>query len=167
MLQTKDKNASDATDTRRELVQRIAASPQFRKSPRMREFLFFITERTLQGQADELTEHNIGCGVFGRTDGYDPTEDNIVRVSARQLRSKLKEYCQAEGETEPLLLEIPRGAYVPVFKPSGKPEDHVPPVAPNARLPFWITVGALVFAGVAMAAAGWFWHENRTLTAAL
>ena len=109
--------ASPSCEEHRRLAHRIAESPPFRKSPRMREFLFFIVERTLQGQGQELTEQNIGRQVFGRPADYSPTEDNIVRVSARQLRSKLKEYFESNGLEEEFILEVPKGAYLPVFKP--------------------------------------------------
>jgi hypothetical protein len=47
-------------DERWELVKRIAAKPSFRKSPRLKQFLFFITERSLSGHPEETTEYNIG-----------------------------------------------------------------------------------------------------------
>jgi hypothetical protein len=40
-------------------------------------------------------------------------EDSSVRVHARQLRLKLHEYFDGEGREEPMIVEIPKGAYNP------------------------------------------------------
>src|ERR1700759_346071 len=71
------------TDERWELVTRIAASPSFRKSPRLRHFLLFVTQLNLTGQAAEISEYEIGCKVFKRGQKYNPSEDSIVRTAAR------------------------------------------------------------------------------------
>jgi hypothetical protein len=106
---------SDQT-SEREVVQRILRSPQFEKSPRLREFLTYITDRTWGGDVDSLKEQLIGHAVFKRQEAYDPVADNIVRVQARQLRLKLEEYFSGEGKDEPLILTVPKGKYVPVFE---------------------------------------------------
>ncbi len=53
--------------------------------------------------------------VFGRSEGYDSNEDNIVRSYARNLRKRIDEYFATEGRDEDLRLEIPRGGYIPIF----------------------------------------------------
>jgi hypothetical protein len=161
ILQTKDIESPPLPGEHRRLVQRIAESSHFRKSPRLREFLFFIVERYMEGRAHELTEQDIGCRVFERPLGYKPSEDNIVRVSVRQLRSKLKDYFDAEGLEEEFTLEVPRGGYVPVFKPV----EHVG-TERGRTWPIRVAAAASVFALVALAVALWFWRENRTLKAA-
>lgn len=102
-------------DERWELVARIAASHSFRKSPRLRQFLLFVTEMTLTGHAEEISEFEIGWKVFERGQDYSPSEDSIVRTAARQLRAKVKEYFESEGAAELWQIEIPKGGYVPIF----------------------------------------------------
>jgi hypothetical protein len=117
---------------KREFVQRIADSPAFRGAPRLREFLLFVTERALSDRLDDISEQRIGHEVFRRPVDYDTANDNIVRVSARQVRMKLKEYAEGDGRDEPWVLEIPKGAYIPVFTPRALPEKTAassPPVA--------------------------------------
>lgn len=104
-------------DDRWELANRVADTPQFRRSPRLREFLLYACDRALRGQHDELHEQQIGCKVFGRRPGYNPSEDNIVRVEARKLRTRLEEYFASEGRVEPVLIAVPKGSYVPNFVP--------------------------------------------------
>jgi hypothetical protein len=108
-------------DERWHLVERITASHPFQKSARLRELLLYITEQTLCGHAHQLNEHNIGLAVFGKRADYSPLEDSSVRVHARQLRLRLHEYFDSVGVGESLILEIPKGSYVPEFRPARLP----------------------------------------------
>ena len=67
--------------------------------------------------AEDLHEQQIGIAVFGRSPSYDTSQDNIVRVNAMELRKRIDLYFADEGQNEPLVFEIPRGSYVPVFRP--------------------------------------------------
>jgi hypothetical protein len=128
---------------------------------RLREFLTYVTSETLQGQPEKVSEQQIGCSVFERQPGYSSSEDNIVRVHARQLRSRLEEYFLTEGRNEPVVLEIPKGSYVPVFQdrlvlqPPIVPEPiHAEPAAVEkrtrwfARIPNSLAIGAVAFSAV-------------------
>jgi hypothetical protein len=106
-----------ADDPRWMLVQRIVVSPYFRRSTLLANFLLFVCDRYLCGQTAEINEKQIGFHVFGRVEGYNASDDNIVRNYARTLRKRLEEYFAAEGKDESLTLLIPRGGYVPVFSP--------------------------------------------------
>lgn len=110
-------------DPRWHLAQRIAVSRSIGRSPLLSEFLLYICDRYLRDQTSELTEQRIGVQVFGRSEGYNSNDDNIVRNYARTLRKRVEEYFATEGRHEDLKLEIPRGAYIPVFysRPSDKP----------------------------------------------
>jgi hypothetical protein len=110
------------TDERWQLVQRIVSSPHFQKSTRLRELLQYIVEQTLHGNARELTEQHIGNALFHKPSDYSPLEDSSVRVHVRQLRLKLHEYFNEDGRNEPIILEIPKGSYAPVFRTAQKME---------------------------------------------
>lgn len=148
-----------ATDDRWQLVQRIVSSPPFHKSGRLRDLLLYITEQTIRGSAHELTEQHIGEAVFHKATGYSPLEDSSVRVHARQLRLKLHEYFDGVGREEALVVEIPKGAYTPIFRPAKAqlPNALPVPVQPIARqfrratLP-WTLCGvlAILFAGTVL-----------------
>ena len=105
-----------APDQRSALLQRVMWSRQIEKSTRIREFLAFVCERAIREPSAEIHEQEIGCHVFGRPAEYDTTADNIVRVTASQARKKLEQYFSGEGAAEPLILEIPKGQYTPVFR---------------------------------------------------
>jgi hypothetical protein len=142
------------SDPRWLLAQRVAQSELFRHSPRLRGFLLFIVERTLRNCADELVEYEIGTQAFDRTADFNPADDSIVCSSARLLRAKLKEYFAGEGRDEPLLIEVPKGAYVPEFVP--RPPAEAPGldevlIPPAARRP--VAIYALCAACVVLLAA--------------
>ncbi|WP_321476343.1 hypothetical protein [uncultured Paludibaculum sp.] len=154
-----------AVTERRALVTRVLNSPQFIRSSRQRELLSFICERALASENPELNEADIGHHVFGRPESYNPGDDNIVRVAARQLRTKLAEYFATDGRHEPLVVEIPKGAYLPVFHPAGSPLHPEPPEpAPRPRKPALGLAAAATVAAVLFAAlATWAFLQNRSL----
>jgi hypothetical protein len=116
-------------DARWQLIERILATGPFQKSGRLRELLRYMSERAIHGHAQELTEHNIGTAAFGKPWDYSPVEDSSVRVHARQLRLKLHEYFDGEGREESMIVEIPKGAYTPVFREAKHSEVEPPAVA--------------------------------------
>jgi TolB-like protein len=48
--------------------------------------------------------------------------DAIVRIHAGRLRRALKEYYYDIGKNDPIVIEIPKGSYIPVFQPKNKIE---------------------------------------------
>jgi hypothetical protein len=159
-------------DARWELVQRVADSDYFRKGPKLRAFLLYVCENTILGRPEDVREQLIGSKIFGRRADYDPSADNIVRVEARELRKRLEAYFASEGKDEGVILEIPKGAYVPIFRP--REDTALPPVeaeepaagAPvrtTARASRWL-VTIVAMGLVAWAAATlWLVTENERL----
>jgi hypothetical protein len=94
---------------------RIRESRALTGCRRLVQLLEFVVRSTLQGEATHLKETTIGVGVFGRNPDYDPKADTIVRSQAWRLRSKLRKYYAAEGASDPVIIELPLGHYVPVF----------------------------------------------------
>jgi hypothetical protein len=140
----------------RALVERILASTEFQRATRLRSFLTYVVDRQLAGRQEEITETLIGYRVFGRTATYNPGEDSIVRTEARTLRQRLERYFTGAGASEPVVLEIRRGGYVPVFRSrAGVTASAAVPSVPAPRVPLtrrqWIAIGApaLALAGAA------------------
>jgi hypothetical protein len=136
VLESKAIDAEErSADPRWQLVERISATEPFRKSPRFRDLLHYLAERALDGgNADELTERAIGQAVFGKPADYSPTEDSTVRVHVRQLRLKLHEYFDTAGRQERIILEVPKGGFMPVFQEVPRPEQTTPPTADRPNL---------------------------------
>jgi serine/threonine-protein kinase len=104
------------TDLIRTQVEKIVRNRAFAQSERMQRFLRFTVEHCLGRRPEELKEYLIGVEVFDKKTDYDPRLDPIVRVEARRLRAKLKEYYETEGQQDELIIEYPKGAYVPHFR---------------------------------------------------
>jgi hypothetical protein len=51
--------------------------------------------------------------VFGRPQNFDSATDPVVRVEAGRLREKLREYYGADGQGDPVLIDLPKGTYSP------------------------------------------------------
>src|SRR5215471_972050 len=108
----------------RDELSRILSSSEFRTSKRSQEFLRYIVEHTVNGQAGLLKERTIGVEVFGRSLDYDPGEDATVRVKAGEVRKRLGLYYAEDGIHDPLRIELPLGTYVPEFRYVEIPAAH-------------------------------------------
>jgi serine/threonine-protein kinase len=97
-------------------LRRILASREFAPSNRMCRFLRLVVTDTLQGKSDDLKEYRLGLEVFDRQESFDPGADPIVRVEARRLRAKLAKYYDDDGRHDDILIELPKGGYVPLFR---------------------------------------------------
>lgn len=179
-----------AEDERWIVAQRVVNSGHFSRSPLLSRFLLYIVAETIEGRAEQITEHKIGVQVFDRPPDYRTVEDNIVRNYARQIRKRLADfYSSADGANESIRIEIPLGGYVPLFprsspmKPQAVPAAEVPdhPASPAAhqhlRRPFSgygksTIAAALLLYTIVIAATSWFIeahlrHPNRTATSSL
>jgi hypothetical protein len=102
-------------DPRWQAVLRITRSDTFAKATRLCQFLMYVCERSLTNRLEEITEQQIGVHVFGKPATYNPSDDTIVRATARQLRQRLAVYYQEVGIRDSLKITIPRGGYIPIF----------------------------------------------------
>lgn len=118
------------------LAERACASHHLNRSTRLKELLHFLCRRAWDEAADEIKEHEIGVAVFDRDPQFDSSQDTLVRVQASQLRKRLERYFAEEGIEEPVVLEIPRGSYVPIAR-EREPEKtvEVPATSPPSPPP--------------------------------
>ena len=112
-------------------LDRILASELFLRSDRLSAFLRFVVEETLKGDGAALKEHVIAMELYGKGADFNTAADPIVRVDARRLRDKLREY-YASSPPGAVIISVPKGSYTPVFEP-GDPAlaFHPPPSAPQ------------------------------------
>jgi len=110
------------------LAQRVVASPDLRTSPKLCKFFLYIVDCYLRDAPEDATEQQIGVHVFHRRPGYNSSDDSIVRSQARLLRLKLAGYFADAGSHEEIIIEIPKGHYLPVFHAAAqKPLRPEPP----------------------------------------
>jgi TolB-like protein/Tfp pilus assembly protein PilF len=115
---------------RREL-EKVLSSERFREAEGLRRFLRCAVEHSLRGEGDQLKEYRIGVEVLDRDSSFDPRLDPVVRMAARRLRVKLKEYYEAEGRQDPIRIDVPKGGYAAVFSANAFPELLVPENSPH------------------------------------
>ena len=94
---------------------RIVTSRPFANSPRLQAFLEYVVEEFLAGHAERIKAFSIGQAVFGGDENFDPQNNTIVRVEAGRLRNRLSEYHLTIGRDDAVIIDIPKGTYVPVF----------------------------------------------------
>jgi hypothetical protein len=100
----------------REQLGRILGSAAFRHTLRLTRFLTFVVEETLAGQGDRVKAYTVAVEALGRKTDFDPQSSPIVRVEAGRLRDALARYYAGSGGNDPLLIDVPRGGYVPTFR---------------------------------------------------
>src|SRR5215207_272442 len=114
--------AASEADIRRQL-ERILGHSAFDASVRMRTFLAYVVEEALAGRGDRIKAFSIAQDVFGRDASFDAHSDPLVRVEAGHLRRSLERYYLKAGGTDPIVIEIPKGSYVPTFTVRGPPSS--------------------------------------------
>ncbi len=157
-------------------LEKILMSPVFSTAARPSRLLRFLVQETVDGRGDGLKEYTLGTSVLGRTPSFDPRTDPIARVEASRLRDRLDLYYATEGRTDPVMISLPKGGYVPAFE-IGPPEAalpdaaSLPPAIPAgravSRIPWqWIAAGSALLA-MAGIAAFTFLHSNTPTVSSL
>jgi len=131
-------------DVRAEL-DRILASAQFSVPKRVRQFLVYVINETLIGRGDRIKAYSIAVEVFGRNPNFDIRNDPVVRIEAGRLRRALERHYLLGGNTDPVVIEIPKGGYVPRFHwrhelPGDR--DHEAQPIPSGRREFGQSISA-------------------------
>lgn len=119
-------------DPRMAQLGRILDSEKFAGSGRLGRFLRFVVEETLAGRSDQVKEYTIGLEVYDKPSTYDPKVDSTVRVEAGKLRARLTAYYESEGKSDPLVISIPKGAYIPAFETRTVVELPMPEARPSS-----------------------------------
>jgi len=85
-------------EDRKAEVQRVLLSPQFRRTPKLQRFLELVCEYYFQNRGHEINEFLIATEAFGKGPAFDPSQDSLVRVQAREVRRRLREHYQSDGQ---------------------------------------------------------------------
>ena len=156
---------SEAQAARRQL-DKVLASPGFARNERMSLFLRFVVERHLEGRDAELKESLIAIEVFGRPPGYDSKQDPIVRTEASRLRARLSEYYLADGKGDSMVIDLPKGGYVPVLRQAVTEAIPAPRHPLTRALPIAAAAACVAIALIAL--GGWWWfHKNVPIAIAV
>jgi hypothetical protein len=102
-------------DRIRTQLAKVLKSPAFAGTERLRRFLQFIVEQSIECPNEPLKEIIIGRELYASAGDFDPRLSAVVRVDATRLRAKLREYYASEGAVDSLTIDLPKGSYTPVF----------------------------------------------------
>jgi TolB-like protein/Tfp pilus assembly protein PilF len=151
-----------APEAVRNQLERVLGSAGFARNERLSRFLRFVVQQSLEGKDEELKESVIAVEVFGRKPDFDSKRDPIVRTEAARLRARLNEYYLNGGSADPLIVDLPKGGYAPVFR--GR--DGTPAIPPergnDGRQRSLVRVVAIALACVLGVVSGaWIWRSRQ------
>ena len=112
-------------------IDKLASSHALHGSESLCKLLRYLAKHALDHPGSPIKEYQIATEVFGRSTDFDPQLDSMVRVQAGRLRVKLAEYYNSDGESDPIMVELPRGTYVLSLHHRSAP----PPRVHSAQLP--------------------------------
>jgi TolB-like protein len=156
----------------REELERVLSSVCFARAEGLSRLLRFLVERQLEGRQSELKESLIGVEVYGRSPDYDPKLDSTVRSEATRLRARLSKYYSTEGSQNLLVIDLPKGGYVPGFRdaeptpglqpePAGPVQPEPVPCVQRARPKRLRLAAGLAGFVVAATALGVWWAVHK------
>lgn len=105
-------------------IQRVLQSAAFRNASTLQQLLQYLAAKAFERAGETLKEYTIGVEALGRPHDFDPKIDPIVRVQIHRLRQKLKEYYDADGSRDPVIVDIPKGHYLPGFATVPVPDSE-------------------------------------------
>ncbi len=123
-------------------VDRLLESDLLKGSLTLHRLLRFIVQAKIDGRDDEVKESVLATDVFERSPDFDNRVDPVVRVQAHRLRRKLEVYYAGPGADDLIVIQVPKGSYVPdiharkrTAAASAGPKRTAPPPNPTPREP--------------------------------
>lgn len=104
-----------SVEEKREQLERLLHSRVFHGSGLLATLLQYLVSQSFNEPDIQPKEYTIALEVFKRGSEFDPRTNSIVRVHAKRLRTKLQEYYETEGESDRVLIDLPKGHYRVAF----------------------------------------------------
>lgn len=118
---------SPSVDEVRDQLATLVQRGSFQVPDRLVRFLEYIVNETLAGREQRIKAFTVAMDVFGRSSDFDAQTDPCVRTAAMRLRSELERYYLTAGRADLIMIDIPRGTYVPHFTKRSPARDHEGP----------------------------------------
>ncbi len=159
------RNTEIAGDAVLAQLEKVLASEAFQGATRSTTLLGFLVDEVVKGRTDRLKEYTLGAEGLGKGEAFDPRTDPIVRAEASRLRARLERYYAGAGRDDAVLIELPKGSYVPRFSlrtpaAPGAATDPTPPPSPSwstQRRLSWVALGVAVGVIATAAWGRWAW----------
>ena len=114
-----DSSVALEREDREQALRSVLTSQAFARSEQLKNFLRYVCQLEIAGRSAEIKEYSIGVEALGRPSSYSPTADSSVRRRAFELRHKHEEVYAGELAGSEILIDLPKGSYVPVFRYRG------------------------------------------------
>jgi hypothetical protein len=118
-------NPPDSREVRRHL-DKLLASSSFSNAPRAQQFLRFVVEEALAGRANDIKEPVVAARVFNLGGNFDRRKSSIVRAEATHVRRRLRDYQAHAGASDSVIVDLPRGGYVPSIRTAASSGSKAP-----------------------------------------
>ncbi len=105
----------------------VLDSRVFADARRLKSFLSYIVQETLDGRGQDIRAKLIASDVYNRQPEDGSEQEAIVRVDAGRLRRRLDAYYGGEGSQDPVRIYVPSGAYIPSFEERAIETDNEEP----------------------------------------
>lgn len=86
-----------------------------KSSPVLTNFLRYVVEETVNENQHCIKEYSIAVNVLNRSSDFNSNDDAVVRIHAGRLRRVMNEYYLTQGQNNVLMIDIPKGSYIPTF----------------------------------------------------
>lgn len=111
----------------REEAEKIVKSGALGRSSQLADLFGFLVANADQAEAPKEAE--IADRVFGRSTGFDPAQDALVRVHVHRLRTKIDQYYLTQPNPDGVRLRILKGEYRLVIDDGSSPDQAQGPSA--------------------------------------
>lgn len=96
-------------------VRRILNSPAFKNSSTLSKFLEFIIAEKINDRDQYIKEYSVAVNVLNRPPSFNPRDDAVVRIHGGRLRRALNDFYLDQGINDPIVIQVPKGSYIPQF----------------------------------------------------
>lgn len=147
-------------------LDKLVSSKAFEGSERSPKLLRYLVQQALKGETSAVKEYTLGVEVLGKSTSFDPRMDTIVRAEASRLRKRLEQYYASAGQADTILVNLPRGSYIPQFE--ARPASQIRTsgrrqgLGPLHERLLWFALGIAVAACVSGFVMWEAWRVPRT-----
>ena len=96
-------------------LNKVLTHSLFKGARRSCSFLRYVCEKTLAGESNQIKEFSIAVDAFGLEMTFDQQIDPRIRVEAKRLRDRLRQYYDGPGCKDPVMIRMEKGSYIPCF----------------------------------------------------
>ncbi|MBF9014963.1 MULTISPECIES: hypothetical protein [unclassified Oceanispirochaeta] len=96
-------------------LNKVLTHSLFKGARRSCSFLRYVCEKTLAGESNQIKEFSIAVDAFGLEMTFDQQIDPRIRVEAKRLRDRLRQYYDGPGCKDPVMIHMEKGSYIPCF----------------------------------------------------